>query len=131
MSILGSTPDTPAANKWAGRVRCIGTTPPWWATTSIVGVAEIEIAGVLRVLVNVARGKNGGRWFANMPSSKRDGEWVPTFTIDDTELGKLVADAAIGAVQAMTNTAPVAAATVRTVATATAGTFPDDDNPFA
>ena len=131
MSILQNGSTTPPPNRWAGRVHVVSVAPPWWHTDAVLGVAEVSVANTFTCLVHVARGKNGGRWFANMPSSKRDGEWVPTFTIDDTELGKLVADAAIGAVQAMTNTAPVAAATVRTVATATAGTFPDDDNPFA
>lgn len=125
MGILNSTAHsaTPPPSRWTDRVRVVSVCAPWWPTPSVVGVAEISVANTFTCLVHVARGKNG-RWFANMPSSKRDGEWIPNFTVDDKELDKAIADAAIGAVKAMTNTAQVAAATVRTAVTAPSA---DDD----
>jgi hypothetical protein len=130
MSILNGTTNTtnPPLNRWTDRVRVVSVCPPWWETSSVQGVAEVSVANTFTCLVHVARGKNNGRWFANMPSSKREGEWIPNFTIDDPELGKAIADAAIGAVQAMSAAAPVAAATVRTAVTAPPP--PDDDFPF-
>lgn len=119
MSILNGTTrtDAPPPNRWTDRVRVVSVCAPWWSTSSVVGVAEVSVANTFTCLVHVARGKNG-RWFANMPSTKRGDEWVPTFTIDDADLGKAIADAAIAAVKAMTAAAPVAAATVRTAVTA-------------
>ena len=105
MSLLnnGTTKTAEAAsNRWAGRVRCTAVSEPWWPTTSVVGVAEIAVANTFTCLVHVARAKNGGRWFANMPSTKRGSEWVPTFSIDDADLEKAIASVAIAAVQSAT-----------------------------
>lgn len=100
MSILnGTQAETPAANPWAGKVRVQGVCAPWWNTTAVAGVAEVQIAGVFSLLVHVTRSAKSGRLFASMPSTKRDGEWTPVITIDDAQLGKAITAAAVAAVQ--------------------------------
>jgi hypothetical protein len=120
MSILnGSTATATAPGKWAGRVKCTATTPPWWQTESVIGVAEVSVAGVFTVLAHVARGRNGSV-FVNMPSSKRGNEWVPQFTVDDPDLEREIARVAKAAVQAAALTGSAA----------TAGADDADESPF-
>ena len=121
MSILAETTKAGASpSKWAGRVTCKGTCAPWWQTESVIGVAEVSVANVITMLVHVARGRNGA-WFANMPSSKRGDQWVPSFTIDDPDLEKEVARVAKVAVQAAQITGSAATAAPADDA---------DDSPF-
>ena len=111
MSILAETQHKAdaAPNKWAGRVKVGAVVPPWWQTESVIGVAEVSVAGAFTCLVHVARGRSGA-WFANMPSAKRGDSWIPQFTIDDPDLEKEVARCAKVAVQAAQLTGSAATA---------------------
>ena len=106
MSILNPTAaGNGAANPWTGRVRCLGTCPPWWQTTAVLCVAEVQLQGsngapLFTVLLNVARSSKSGRLFASSPSTKRDDKWLATVTFDDTQLAQALHSAAIAGYEA-------------------------------
>ena len=112
MAILNTGTKTDAAaegNRWAGRVRAGAIVPPWWSSNSIVAVAEVEIAGVLSLLVHVGRSKSG-KMFANLPSSKKGDEWIAMVEITDPALAAEVQRCATHAVEeALLRAAPAVA----------------------
>ena len=101
MSLLTETTKatTTAPSKWAGRVKALGATAPWWETSSVVAVVELEIAGVLRVLAHVGRSQKSGRLFCNAPSARRGEEWIAHYEFVDPELGKVVHVVAVDAAE--------------------------------
>jgi hypothetical protein len=122
VSILAETQTkaTAAPSRWAGKVRALGATAPWWQTSGVVAVVEVEIAGVLRVLAHVGRSQKSGRLFANPPSAKRGDEWIAAYEVVDSDLGKVVAAVAVQAAEAFLATGGGAAQAA-----------PDDDDmPF-
>lgn len=120
MSLLAETQTKQAAapSKWAGKVRALGVTAPWWNTASTVAVVEVQIADVLTVLCHVSRGKNG-RMFANAPSAKRGDEWIAAYDLLDRDLAKAVQAVAVQAAEAWQATGGHAQ-----------GAPDDDDMPF-
>ena len=101
MSLLSETQtkQDAAPSKWAGRVKVVGATAPWWETGSVVAVVEVEIAGVLRVLAHVGRSAKSGRLFCNAPSARRGEEWIAHYEFVDPELGKVVHVVAVDAAE--------------------------------
>ena len=101
MSILGGNATktgTGAVNPWAAKVTAGAVCPPWWTTASIIGVCEIDVAGVFSLLVHVARSAKSGRIFATLPSTKKGDDWIPSIAIHDAQLREAVHEAAIAAV---------------------------------
>ena len=112
MSILdkgkaASGAKTQAGNPWAERVRVVKLAEPWWPTNSIQAVAEVQVAGLLSCLVHVARSAKSGRLFVAMPSTRREGDWLPTLSFIDAALREAVEAAAILAYEKSTRLQPV------------------------
>ena len=108
MSLLTETQhrqDAAQGNRWAGKVRALGTCAPWWNTSSTVAVVEIAVGDVFTVLCHVNRGKSG-RLFANAPSARRGDSWVPAYDLVDGDLAKMVQAVAVQAAETFLATAP-------------------------
>ena len=97
--------DAAQGNRWAGKVKALGTCAPWWNTAGTVAVVEIAVGDVFTVLCHVNRGKSG-RLFANAPSARRGDSWVPAYDLVDGDLAKMVQAVAVQAAETFLATAP-------------------------
>ena len=102
MSLLnGSTQKTTEqGNKWAGRVHCLGAVPVWWQSATTIGVAEVDVAGVITLIVHINRSQKTGKLYCSAPATKKGEEWQHLYALEP-ELDKAVSEAALAGWKAL------------------------------
>lgn len=92
-------------NPWAGRVRAVSACAPWWPSTAIECVVEVQIltagGGLVQTLVAHVGKSAKGHAFVAAPAAKRGDAWVRAWALDDPQLRSAVEAAALGAYHRM------------------------------